>query len=89
MDSKWITSLTLGALAAIAVMVSVASVQVATLGGKMDGVLPRVSTMQTLTEDVTRPDGRKVKVTTTRMDGESIADWIARHDAAVAALLGG
>jgi multidrug efflux pump subunit AcrB len=44
--------------------------------------------MQTLTETVT-VQGRSITVTTTRRDGESLGDWIKRHDEAVAAVRGG
>lgn len=42
--------------------------------------------MQTITQTVTRANGTTVTVTTPRKEGESLADWIGRHDAAVAAL---
>ena len=45
--------------------------------------------MQTLTEVVTRPDGTKVTVTTTRMADESVEDFIARHNAVVQAIQDG
>lgn len=45
----------------------------------------RDTEMQTVSEEVTRQDGAKVTVVTTRNSGESVADWIGRHDAAVEA----
>lgn len=40
--------------------------------------------MQTLFENVTRPSGRVTTVTTTRGADETLDEFIARHDAAVA-----
>lgn len=42
--------------------------------------------MQTITETVTCSDGSTVVVVTTRLDGESTSDFVARHRDLVAAL---
>jgi len=39
--------------------------------------------MQTITENVTRPDGSVVIIATTRIQGESVEDWGQRHQEAV------
>lgn len=45
--------------------------------------------MQRLEQDVTREDGSITRVITTRLEGESVADFLARHDEIVSALKGG
>lgn len=40
--------------------------------------------MQTLTQTVNNSSGDPVTITTTRNDGESVADFVARHNAVVA-----
>lgn len=42
--------------------------------------------MQTLEQQVARQNGEIVTVKTVRNEGEPVADWIARHDEAVAAV---
>lgn len=39
--------------------------------------------MQVITQTVTRQNGDTTEVSTTRIAGESLADWQARHDEAV------
>ena len=39
--------------------------------------------MQTITQSVTNTAGDVASITTTRSDGESVADWLTRHKAAV------
>lgn len=45
--------------------------------------------VQTLTQTVTNAAGDPVTVTTTRLDGESVSDFVARHYEAVAAAKAG
>ena len=68
---------------------SMSLMQLGRLGEQLQVIVgdPRSEpTMQTLTEVVTRPDGSQVTVTTTRGEDESVDDFIARHNAVVAAL---
>lgn len=65
--------------------------QVSSLDGKLACFLTRPDirqecSVQTLTEVVTLSDGRQITVTTTQQDGESVADFIARHNVTVNAL---
>jgi len=83
--SATINSLLLGGLLSVLLLVVVASSRVADLGAALDH-LTEAYEMQTLTENVTRPDGGIVTVTTTRGADESIEEFIDRHDATVAAL---
>lgn len=41
--------------------------------------------VQTITQDVVRQNGSKCTVSTVKLATESLAEWLARHDAAVAA----
>lgn len=41
--------------------------------------------MQTITQIATNQSGKSASISTTRGDSESVADWLARHAAAVAA----
>lgn len=79
----------LGGLLCIVVVLCYAADKLSGLNARMAMILsgnqPRTD-MQTLTQVVTRANGTTVTVTTTRKENESLADWIARHDAAVAAL---
>lgn len=78
----------LGATACLVVVSLFIVHKLTSLDSKLAAVLMQTdrSTMQTITQTVTRANGTTVTVTTQRKEGESIADWIARHDAAVAAL---
>lgn len=78
-------------LGAVACLVAVSLFivhKLTSLDAKLAAVLiqPDRSTMQTITQTVTRSNGTTVTVTTTRKEGESLADWIGRHFAAVAEL---
>lgn len=79
----------LGGLLCIVVVLCYAADKLSGLDARMAMILhgnqPR-NDMQTLTQVVTRANGTTVTLTTTRKENESLADWIARHDAAVAAL---
>ena len=84
-----ITLLTIGVLGCVSVVGAVAASRIADLDGKITSALHREDlAMQTLTEEVTRSNGSKVTVSTVRLDNETVADWIARHDEAVAAVSG-
>jgi hypothetical protein len=87
----YIGILTLGALGVLSIVVCLTFSAITKLDAGLAAAVIRNQNkdkdMQTITEEVTRPSGRKVIVATTRNEGESLKDWIARHDAAVAGLL--
>lgn|GEM_PF-5254037 len=80
---------TLGALITLGIVAIAAYGQVRDLHTKVTDAMTQPESqeyMQTLTQDVTRQNGDVTTVTSTRMDQESVADFIVRHDAIVAAL---
>lgn len=81
--------LMLGGLLCIVVVLCYAADKLSGLDARIAMILndnqPKIA-MQTITQVVTRANGTTVTLTTTRKEGEALADWIARHDAAVAAL---
>lgn len=85
-----ISLLTLGSLGALSFVVCFTFTAIAKLDAGLAAAV-RIGTkykdMQSITEQVTRPGGRVVTVTTTRNEGEALKDWIARHDEAVAGLM--
>lgn len=85
---EWVTT---GLVLALGVLGLWGGSQLATLTSRIESlfITPRPEfDMQTLTETVTLSDGRKITVTTTRGSDETVADFIARHNAVVAALQG-
>lgn len=78
--------LTLGGLATLSILVMVAASSLSGLDGKVSQALTNRDNMQTLTQKVVKSNGDEVTVVTTRLDGESVADFIARHAAVVEAL---
>lgn len=81
--------LMLGGLLCIVVVLCYAADKLSRLDARMAMILTDRRpdpAMQTITQVVTRANGTTVTVTTTRKEGESLTDWIGRHDAAVAAL---
>lgn len=80
----------MGGLSALAAVVAVGAAKLSALADTIEQSLrsKELIPMQTLTQEVTRENGSKVTVSTVRGTDESLADWIARHDAAVAALQG-
>ncbi len=91
MQRETTSLLTLGGLLCLTVVVLMASGQLTALDARMATVieLKEVTTMQTLTEVVTVSETRTITVSTVRNEGESTADWIARHNEAVTALQDG
>ena len=88
MRAETTSFLTLGGLLAVVVMVSLASGKLSELAGAVSGAAGRPNPkiiMQTITQEVTRRDGSKVTISTTRGEGEAVDAWLARHDEAVAA----
>lgn len=84
--ASWIT---IGGLSVLTVVVVSVGSQVMGLDATITALARshiKHQIMQTLEEDVTRPDGRVVHVTTTRGENEDLDAFIARHDATVAAL---
>jgi len=85
----FVSPLTLGVLAVLTIVGVFASNQLTRLdrgiADVVSGMHERQLTMQTFTEEVT-VGTRKITVSTTRQDGETLDAWIARHNAAVAAL---
>lgn len=80
----------LGGLGCLSCVMVYTSSSVHEIDGKLAQVLRLTVArehMQTITEEVTRPNGRKVTVVTTRLDGETEAQFVARHDATVAQLM--
>jgi len=57
------------------------------LSGLRDGIESVIRhhevAMQTITQTVTNSTGDVASISTTRSDGESVTDWLARHKAAV------
>lgn len=83
-----ITWLTLGGLLVLSVAVVIAGYRVASLDTSIEELIREIhhqpiSAMQTLTEEVTTRSGRTITVTTTRREGESVDDFLARHNEAV------
>lgn len=76
---------TLGGLAVLTVVVILAFQSLSQLDGNIARLVrpPSLERMQQLTETVTRADGRKIVVLTTREADESIDAFWLRHDAAV------
>lgn len=87
----YLPPLTLGALACLTVVGVFAANQLSRLDRGITDIVqgmanaPGITAMQTLTETVT-VEGRTIKVTTTRLDNESLEAWIGRHNAAIEAL---
>lgn len=83
---------TLGGLVVVAVVLSSSAARVADLDSSIETLIRRhvepEEQMQTLTEVVAVGD-RKITVTTTQGAGELVGDFIARHNATVAALTDG
>lgn len=90
MRQETASHLTLGALLVLSLVVVLASAQLQGVSADVASLARKALTpdppMQTLTETVTRRDGRTITVTTTRLENESVTDFIARHDAVTASL---
>ena len=90
MNHKTLGFVTLGGLVCLAVVMSMATASVAGLDGKISSLLTQQLALKgdvmVLSEDVDRGEGRVTTVTTTKQDNETLAEFIARHDAAVALL---
>lgn len=86
MKQEAATWVVLGGLGAVTVSVVIAGAQISGLDARLTEVLKaKEAPMQTLTETVTIGT-RKITVSTVRNEGESLNDWIARHNDAVEAL---
>lgn len=81
----------LGMLLGICASVSTGIRSLASLDARIHELVTHRShePMQRLEQDVTRQDGSITRVITTRIEGESVADFLARHDEIVSALKGG
>lgn len=80
--------LTLGALGVLSIVVCLTFSAITKLDAGLAAAVIRNQNkdkdMQSATEQVTRPNGRVVTVVTVRKENESEADWVARHDKAIA-----
>lgn len=86
--ASWVT---IGSLATLTLVVVIVGFQVVGLDASISALVRNAfhhpgSPMQTLEEDVKRRDGSSVHVTTTRREGESVADFLARHNEVVEAI---
>lgn len=85
--ASWIT---IGGLVTLSCVVVVVGSQLtgfeASVATLVRHALQGRSHMQMLEEDVKRRDGSSVHVTTTRREGESVADFLARHNEIVEAI---
>jgi len=88
MRQSTLSYVTLGGLAVLTAVVLFAAHNLSALDGKLARELSqtRKEPVQTLTETVTRSDGRKIIVTTTQGSDETLDAFIARHHAAVLAV---
>lgn len=88
MRQSTLSYVTLGGLAVLTAVVLFAGHTLSALDGKLACELSqtRKEPVQTLTETVTRSDGRKIIVTTTQGSDETLDAFVARHHAAVAAV---
>jgi hypothetical protein len=87
MKSDKLQWLQLGGLICLAIVLCFAADKLAGLDSKLATILlHETSTMQTITQEVTRADGSKVTISTVRLAGEAVGTWIKRHDEAIAAL---
>ena len=88
MRQSTLSYVTLGGLAVLTAVVLLAAHNLSALDGKLahDFSQTRKEPVQTLTETVTRSDGRKIIVTTTQGSDETLDAFVARHRAAVLAV---
>ena len=76
----WIVA---GAVIALSVAVAVVMLELAKLDHAIEELFEEEPEMQTLSTPVTRDNGTTVTIVTPRLEGETLADWFGRHDAAV------
>lgn len=86
MRQSTLSYVTLGGLAVLTAVVLLAAHNLSALDGKLARELSQTRPVQTLTETVTRSDGRKIIVTTTQGSDETLDAFVARHHAAVLAV---
>jgi hypothetical protein len=83
----YVSILTLGALGVLSIVVCLTFSAITKLDAGLAAAVRirnQDKDMQSATEEVTRRNGRKVTVVTVREPNELEADWVARHDKAVA-----
>lgn len=89
MQHKTTTRLTFAGLTTLLVLLSFSTLKLVGLDSSIQQLIDTVEApVQTITQTVTRPDGSSAVISTprrTNADGtaEAVADWRARHDAAV------
>ena len=82
-SSETASWLLLGGMLCLLVVVCFAADKVMKLDASIATLFTQERQMQTITQEVTRPSGAKVTVSTVRLDNETLAAWIKRHDDAV------
>lgn len=86
MKSDQLQWLQIGATLCLAIVLCFAADKLASLDSMLAAnLLHEEEIMQTITQDVVRQNGSKCTVSTVKLATESLAEWLARHDAAVAA----
>jgi len=78
--------LILGGLVILFCLLSFTTWKLIVVGSRLDLSIESMEVgarMQSIAENVQRPSGTVVVITTTRLDGESVEDWGQRHQEAV------
>ena len=91
MRDRYLSFLILGALIALCVVVVMAGNRIAGLDRSIADILdPNEGVeVQVLEETITTTgSGRKITIRTERLDNETVDAWVARHNAAIAAVQG-
>ena len=90
MRRESVSLVVLGGLLSLIVTATFAFGKLLSIDGRVAAAMTqhREHAMQTITETITTAEGRTLVIKTTRNDGESLAAWKARHNAAVAEMQG-